>query len=406
MPTFRYHAYSARGEFAQGSVEAASQHDANEVLFLQGLMAFQLQPNEQAAKPWWQREVFAGQRSLRTELATLTRELATLIGAEIPLDDALRILSDQAVSAGMRALATNLLADVLNGAALSEAMQKQPRAFSADYVSIVRAGEVGGTVGQVFEELADLLERRLEVRGRIQSALIYPAILVTMSLITLVIIVTVLVPSIVSAFAESGRSLPAAVQFLMMVRSRWPEVLAGVTISAVAGTWATFVALRRPHVALLFDRYKLKTPLIANLVLHQETARFARTLGTLLRAGVPLLQASNAACSVIANRYVAGGMHRAIGLVREGASLHQALASETALPTIALRMISVGEEAGKLDQMLLRIAIMFEQQTQRSIDRLMTILTPILTLTMAMLVGGLVMTVMSAILSINELAVQ
>jgi len=157
---------------------------------------------------------------------------------------------------------------------------------------------------------------------------------------------------------------------------------------------------------MLFDRTKLAVPLLARFLLQQETARFARTLGTLLRAGVPLLRAATSACDVVGNRDVAAGIARAIGLLQEGASLHHALASETSLPAVALRMIAVGEEAGKLDRMLLAVAAKFEQQTQRSIDRFMTALTPLLTMTIAVLVGGLIMAVMNAILSVNELAAR
>jgi general secretion pathway protein F len=285
-------------------------------------------------------------------------------------------------------------------------MQRHPHIFASDYVSIIRAGEVGGTLGQVFEELADLLEQRLEIRGRVQSALIYPLILVGLSLVTIGIVLTVLVPSIASAFAESGRSLPGAVQVLVTLQSSWPEVAAAVAVSALAGASAVLVALRRPQAALRVDRWKLKLPIVAGLVLHQETARFARTLGTLLRAGVPLLQAANAASGVIGNRQIATGVQSAIAMVREGTPLHRALERETELPSLALRMIAVGEEAGKLDRMLLRAAVVFELQTQRSVDRLMTLLTPVLTLTVSLLVAGLLVTVMSAILSVNELAVQ
>jgi general secretion pathway protein F len=145
---------------------------------------------------------------------------------------------------------------------------------------------------------------------------------------------------------------------------------------------------------------------LARFQLQQEAARIARTLGTLLRAGVPLLRAATSACDVVGNRHVAAGIARAIGLLQEGASLHHALAAETTLPAVALRMISVGEEAGKLDRMLLAVAVKFEQQTQRSIDRFMTTLTPLLTMTIAVLVGGLIMAVMNAILSVNELAAR
>jgi general secretion pathway protein F len=304
----------------------------------------------------------------------------------------------------MRSLAAGLLADVRGGASLSEAMQRRARAFAADYVAIVRAGEVGGKVGQVLGELAELLERRQEIRARLHSALIYPLLLVGLSLVTLGIVVTVLVPSLATAFAESGRPLPAVVWFLMALQARWGEVLAGVGTGLAVGVYAFIAASRRPGPALVLDRLKLKAPLFGRIAAGRETARLARTLGTLLRAGVPLLQALGAACETIANRHMAAGLERALRLVREGARLHHALERETVLPAKAVRMITIGEEAGRLDRMLLKTAAMFELETERDIDRLMGLLTPLLTLVMAVLVGGLMATVMTAILSINELA--
>jgi len=168
----------------------------------------------------------------------------------------------------------------------------------------------------------------------------------------------------------------------------------------------TVVMLRRPGFRLVFHRLVLGIPILGDLILQQETARFARTLGTLLKAGVPLFQASTSVRTVIGNCYIAAGMDAAIESIREGVALHRALQSETVLPPIALRMISVGEEAGKLDRMLMRVAVTFEQQTQRSVERLMTLLTPALTMMIAVLVGGLIVTVMDAVLSINDLASQ
>ena len=143
MPTFRYRAYGAQGELAEGSIEAASQDAASDMLWVQGLTPFQMRPADRSATPWWQRELFAGQGSLRAELASFTREFATLNAAEIPLDDALRIVCDQLTSTRMRSIASSLLADVLNGASLSDAMQKHRQVFPADYLSVVRAGEIG-----------------------------------------------------------------------------------------------------------------------------------------------------------------------------------------------------------------------------------------------------------------------
>ena len=402
MPTFRYRAYGMRGEFAQGTIEAASDRAAGDALWTQGLTAFQLDAAEGRAAKWWRRELFSTAGSARVDLASFTREFATLSAAEIPLDDALRILSEQATSTAMRALAANLLADVLNGATLSDAMQKRPEVFPADYLSVVRAGEVGGAVAEVLGELADLLDRRKEVRARIHSALIYPAILIALSLASLAIIAGALVPSIAPIFIGSGKPMPAAVSLILAVTSASPALLTGAMAAAAAVICALLFILRRPGARLAFDRCKLRLPLFGSFLLQRETARFARTLATLLKAGVPLLQASASARGVIANRHVAAGIDGAIAAVREGSALNRALRRETALPAIALRMISVGEEAGKLDRMLLRVAVLFEQQTQRSVDRFMTILTPLLTVTIAVLVGGLIMTIMDAVLSIND----
>jgi general secretion pathway protein F len=406
MPTFRYRAYGARGEFREGSIEAVTPDAAGDMLWAQGLTPFEMRLADRSAKPWWQRELFSAQRSLPAELASFTREFATLSTAEIPLDDALRILSEQATSAGTRTLAAALLADILNGAPLSDAMRRQPRTFSADYVAVVRAGEIGGTVGQVLEELADLLERRLEIRGKIQSALVYPMILLALSVLSLAVIIGVLVPSIAPIFADGTKPMPGFIHFLMMVQSSWLEILTGLILSSAATALVIAIALKQPNARLAFDRWKLKLPIVGAFVRQHETARFTRTLSTLLRAGVPLLQASTSARTVVLNRHMGAGLDVAIDSIREGVALHRALEAETALPPMALRMISVGEEARKLDRMLLRVATTLEQQTQQSIDRFMAALTPLLTIIIASLVGGLIMTVMGAISNINELVAR
>ncbi|HEX2654099.1 MAG TPA: type II secretion system F family protein [Xanthobacteraceae bacterium] len=403
MPMFRYRAYGARGEFSEGSIEAASQEAATIALGLQGLTPFQVKPAAENARPWWQRDVFSLRGSIQKDLTGFTREFATLHTAEIPLDDALRIVIEQTTSARTRAVVEGLLADVLNGSTLSDAMQKRSDIFPADYVSVVTAGEIGGHVGDVFEELADLLERRMEIRSRVQSAFVYPVILIVLALSSFAIIIGVLVPGMAPIFAESNRQMPSGLRLILSIHALWPQILVGIglLVAIVASTSA--IALRKRHARLAFDAIKLRTPLIGAFLLQQETARFARTFGTLLKSGVPLLQAAISARTVVNNLYMGTRLEEAIASVREGTSLHRALRAETTLPQVALRMISIGEEAGKLDRMLIRVAVMLEQQMQRSIDRFMTILTPLLTLIIAVLVGGLIMTVMNAILSMNDL---
>jgi general secretion pathway protein F len=406
MPMFQYSAYGPRGDLANGSIDAASEAAAAELLWAQGLTPFKMRPLGPTGERWWQRELFSRRASSAADLTAFTREFATLSAAEIPLDDVLRILSDQTSSTGMRANAAQLRADVMNGATLSEAMQKQSRLFPPDYVSVVRAGEIGGTVDRVFQELATLLERRMELAARVRSALVYPILLVCLAVVSLTIIIGALVPNIASVFAGSGRPMPPTIGFVLMVQARWPEIVTVIGIILAATVWGGLLALRRPRARFAVDRFLLRAPIMSSLIMQQETARFSRTVGTLLRSGVPLLQASTSARAVLRNCYIANQIDHAVDAVREGTTLHRALENHTKLPAIALRMIAIGEEAGKLDRMLMRIATMFEQQSQRTIDRLMTVLTPFLTLVMAGLVGGLIMTVIDAIMSMNELAYQ
>lgn len=404
MPTFRYRAYGSHGELAEGSIEAISQDAASDTLWTQGLVPFQMRSVDRSGQRWWQRDLFGHGSTRPKDLASFTREFATLMVAEIPLDDALRIVSEQQATPHMRSVVGELLADVLNGATLSDAVQKHPKVFPADYVSVVRAGEIGGTLGQVLEELADLLDRRMEIRARLQSSLIYPAVLIVLTLVSLAIIVGGLVPGIAPIFAQGGKPMPPGIKFLVAVHANSLEIIAILLSLASVLAIAAFHLHRHQNTRIPVDRLKLKIPIVGTLILYQDTARFARTLGTLLKSGVPLFQASSSARTVVSNLHIAAGLDRAIESIREGVALHQALKSQALFPTLALRMISVGEEGGKLDRMLIRLAVMFEQQTQRSIERLMTILTPALTMVIAVLVGSLIMTVMNAVLSVNELA--
>jgi general secretion pathway protein F len=270
----------------------------------------------------------------------------------------------------------------------------------------VQAGEKGGALSQALDELAVLLERRGELRGRIHSALVYPAILIVLSLLSLTVIAGVLVPNIAPIFRGSGAQIPGTIAFLMALHDHWQAIV--ITISGIVGLAAggSALALQSPAFRLTLDRFKLTLPIAGAFILKRDTARFARTLGTLLNAGVPLLQAANSASAVTSNGALASSLTTAIARVREGASLHGALKDCTPLPLLALRMIAIGERAASLGQMLIKIADMFEQQTQRSLDRAMTLLTPAITLFVAGLVGLLIVTIMNALLSLNDIAIR
>jgi len=407
MPTFFYRAYGPNGELAQGQIEAASEQAVNEVLWARHLVPFEVGASAGPVKPWWQRDIVFGKKTLsQTELARFTREFATLSAAGIPLTETFRIAADQTVAGAKRSIVEQLLGDVLDGTSLSDAMQKRVESFPLDYISVIRAGESSGTLAGALDDLAALLERRLEMRGRVQGALVYPTILIVLSFASLTIIVGVLVPSIAPIFREGGREVPGSIAFLLMLHDHWREVLLAIAGLAAIAFGAAALMWRRAGFQMAVDRLKLRLPIVGPFLLKQETARYARTLGTLLKAGVPLLRAATSASAVVKNRAVASGVTASIEKVREGTPLHIALSADTTLPPLALRMIAIGERSAALGEMLLRVAGIFEQQTQRALERFMAIFTPAMTLSVALVVGLLIITIMNAILSLNDLALQ
>jgi general secretion pathway protein F len=296
---------------------------------------------------------------------------------------------------------------VLGGAALSEALGAEPGgAFPAWYVHIVRAGEAAGTLGRTLEELARFLERTAEFRARIGSALVYPALLLVAAAVAVAVILTVLIPTVAPLFRDAGVAPPFIVGFLLEVEeavaANWPAALAaavalGTALAALArnGRWRTWR-----------DRQLLRLPGVAGLVRSGQTAVMARTLGTLIRNGVPMLQALEIAGDVLSNRAMATAVRASALEVKEGASLAGALGRSGALPELALRLAGVGEQTGQLDKMLERAGTIYEEALQQQLGRLSTLVTPLLTVGIGVLVGGLLLSVMGAIVGVNELALR
>jgi general secretion pathway protein F len=404
MANFRYQAYDLHGNFAAGIVEAASDTSATSILWSRGLTPFRLTKADRAE--WWRQEIRIGSGSQTKELTAFTRKFATLRNAEIPLDDALGIVLEQSTTERTKTLLADLRGEVLNGAALSEAMERRGTFFPADYVSMVRAGEIGGTEAQVIADLAELLERRLAIQAGVTSALIYPSLLIVLSIAAVFVLINALIPSLAPIFQGVGKPLPMAMSLLLEMQQAWLQILIAMCLGIGCTAFVWSVVRRRPSTILSLDRRKLALPLIGRFLLEQETARLARTLGMLLKAGVPLATAARATQNVVRNRWLAHGIDRTIEALQRGVALHRALGTETSLPAVALQMISVGEASGKLDHMLLQVAALYERQTQTSIDRFMSVLTPMLTVGIALLIGAMMLPIMDAVLSINDLVAQ
>jgi len=405
MPTFKYRAYSGSGDLLEGEIEARTSEEAEDALFRRGLTPFETREAKPAGAGRLQ--VTIGKRGLSAaQVASFTREFATLEQADVPLDQSLRILAAQGATPALRELAQEILSRIVDGASLSDALSRRPDVFGPDYVNVVREGETVGKVGPALSDLADMLERGLELRARVQSALIYPALLITLAIVATGVVLGTLVPSIAPIFADNGKDMPSGLQFILDVQANAGTI--GLVLVAIAGAIALFfkMAQSRPTWQIAIARFYLRLPVVGSLLAQFATARFSRTLGSMLKAGVPLLQGLESARTAVANKFLNNELADVIEAVRGGASLSSSIANVPHIPAVATQMMTIGEETAQLGDMLLRVAAMFERETQRSIERAMGLLTPALTIFIAAVVGGLIMTVMDAVLSINDLAVK
>jgi general secretion pathway protein F len=406
MASFRYRAVTASGATINGVVDAASPAVAAQQLRAQGhYPLFVREAGTKVLSGLLHRELrFRRKPSLRG-LATLTQELATLLGAGLELDRALSILVKLADIGALREPLLGVRARVRDGASLADAMAQDP-AFSKFYVGMVRAGEYGGTLEATLKRLADYLRRSLAVRESVASALVYPLLLLITAGFSIIIILVFVLPEFEPLFADAGKQLPLATRIVMgaadAIRDYWWLILA-VIAGAVA---AARYALSKPHIALRWDRFVLEVPVFGRLIQAIEVERLSRTLGTLLTNGVPLPPALELARDAARNKAVAKALGDTAASVREGKSLALRLAQAQLFPPAMIDFVKVGEESGKLDAMLLHQADLDEQHVRHTIDRLLAILVPALTIVLGVIVAGLIASLLVAILSVNDLAIQ
>jgi general secretion pathway protein F len=408
MPLYRYRAYDKSGALAEGEIETRSRELALQQLHQKGFHPLDVTEDSPRGKErWWEREVFSSGTLPVAGLALLTRELATLIKAEIPLDDALRIVSLQPlIPARIRRVTKAVHEAVRGGESLAGALAARGTEFPEYYWRLVQAGESSSTLGDVLDDIGTFLERSNEVRSQVVSALIYPAVLLVAAMAALGVILTVLLPTVMPLFKDAGATPPPMLRFLVSAQAalaqNWLLWLALQAAVALALT----LAWRSPGLRLTIDRAILRLPMVGGLVAARETARFSRTLSTLSHNGVPMLDAVRISGSVLQNKAFSLAVATAGESLKEGGSLSQPLARSGLFSELALRLMAVGEQTAQLDTMLMRVAQIFETTLQRQLSRLMTLLTPLLTLLIGGLVGGLIISVMTAIMSLNDVATQ
>lgn len=339
------------------------------------------------------------------DIRILTRELATLLNAGLPLDHALLTLENLSQSAHVKRLVQDIHAQVQGGATLSHALQAQDGVFSPLYLNMVRAGENSGAMEIIFSRLADYLDRSAELRSAIVTALIYPVILFCIALLSIFALLLFVVPQFTPLFADAGKTLPLLTQIVFgsadFVRQYWWMI----PLLLVLLAWYIDRQLQQPTARITWDARLLKLPVLGSLIIKLDMNRFARTLGTLLTNGVPLLTSIQIVREVITNRVIRNTMDSCTSSIEQGRGMARALSEATYIPPLVIELVQVGEETGQLEAMLFKLADIYDQDVRKTIDRLLTLLEPILIIGLGALIAMIIISILVAILGLNELVV-
>lgn len=407
MPLFRYKATDSSGKIVQSSIESMDAMEAAARVQKMGLIPIRITQANGSSGSLSTRFSFSlqdfGGWITNKDVMLFTQDLSILLEAGLPLDRSMSILIETSENRRLKRIVADILKTVQGGGGLSDAFGRYPDVFSIFYVNMVRAGEAGGVLEEVLKRLGVYLESAQDLKEFIKSAMIYPVFLVAVGGISIIILMTYVIPKFAVIFSDLGATIPWSTRLLMQVsdfmRSYWWGL--GATIAAAVFAFGRYSRTRQGRLRI--DRIKLKMPVIGELVKKIEVARFARTLGTLVKSGVPILKGIELARRIIGNRVVSGSMQIVYSRVKEGERLAQPLTKTGVFPSLAIQMITVGEETGRLDEMLLRVAENYEKILRNTVKRFISFLEPAMILIMAIVVGFIVISMLLAIFSMNEL---
>jgi len=405
MPLFRYKAVQTTGDVVEGEREALDRSAVIRWLNESGHVPIRADEVRHAAAPGWlTRDLFGSRRASRHDIMIFTRELATLLLSGVDLERALQIVASLAEKSALRSMAQSVLDGVRNGKSLADALDVHSEQLPPSYVSMVRAGEAGGALAVVFGRLADVLERTHAARENLRSTLVYPTILLLMAIASVVIMVTVVLPQFEPLFVGSGKTMPLLTR-AMLAASHAVQDYGLIGLGVAAAAWfAVRRRLRDPDVRRAWDARLLDLPVVGALIAKIEVARMTRTLGTLLQNGVATIAAIDIVRQTVVNRALAQSLAEVADRVKSGVAISQALADVRRFPALVKHLIMIGEETGQIELMLLRAADIYDEESQRTMRRLMSLLLPGLTILLGLFIAAIIASVFLAILSINQLA--
>ncbi len=394
MAIFDYQALNSSGEEVSGRIEAANEKNAVSKLRERGLRPFEVETvNEKVFNLMDYVPFFGGKIASAEEIALFTRQMATLLKAGLPLLRAINILEEQTENDDFKRVIEQISQDIQGGASFSDSLRRHPSVFDDLYVNMVKAGEVGGVMDKVLERLSDFAESAEELKTKIKSAVMYPAVIFCMALVVVTFLLLFVIPTFISLFQEMGVALPLPTRIVVgasnFVLGYWYLLIGGAVLGWYILKWYYNTDKGEHNI----DNLKINLPIFGSLFRKVSIARFARTLATLIRSGVPILQAIEIVQDTIGNRVVSEKMDDVYDSISEGDTMSEPLHQSGVFPPMVTHMISVGEETGNLDGMLARVADTYEMQVEEMVDGLSSMLEPILILFMAIVVGTIVMAI-------------
>ena len=410
MPVYQYRGYKADGASATGIIDAESPKVARLKLRKDGVFPTEMAEQEGATKSIATRSGAAPIAGVGrspaltvTDVALMTRQMATLLVAGLPLVDALGVLMDQMERKGIKGLLADIREAIRGGASFSAALERYPRDFSSIYVHMVRAGEASGALDQILFRLAEFLEKQLALKNKVTNAILYPAIMLVVGTIVLFFLVTFVVPKITAVFAHSKQALPWPTIVLMEVSrfcSDYWMVLLGLLLG---GIWAVRRMLRTETGHVTADRVLLRIPLIGQVARMVSISRLASTLATMLSSGVQLLDALDVSKRVMNNRVLEQAVEEARQNIREGETIAEPLKRSGQFPPLVTHMIAVGEKSGEMEEMLRRIGQIYDGEVDRVITRFTSLLEPVMIVVMGVIVLFIVVAILLPIFEMGQM---
>jgi len=404
VPLFTYKVINTEGVAENGSKEAKDEATLVKMLQSEGLMPLQI--TQGGLKSAYQFSFQESKKDLsQKEIGVFTKELATLLEAGLPLDRSLVVLMElMEEDSKIYGLIQKVLNQVKGGANLASALESESNAFSKFYINMLKAGEAGGSVDVVLGQLSDYLEKSKALKDTVSTALIYPAILVVMALGSVFLLLTFVVPQFMEMFESAGKELPMSTQVVVGVaewlQSYWWALLTVITVAFFTMRFELTVGPRKEK----WDGLILSIPVVGEIIRNMNTTNFTRTLGTLLTNGVPILTALGIVKGTMSNLVLVNAVADAEENLKQGKDMSSALIESGQFPKMATQMMKMGEETGKMEEMLERTANTYDQQLKNTIERGLALLEPIVIVFMGVMIAGIIISILSAILSVNDLA--